>query len=163
MLAIHNQLFKYAIHILIWSVEYTSLIYSYIRLTVNRHIQQYRVRVMNINQSMASCGMYQRNAYVLLHARHHSQWTVNRAICVLFVIVSPLLMLGVLIYNHHRGLLQQTKHRVRYGPLYEHFKPKRYWYISSIPTRVCVWSTTRLGLGRNEPWIWYGECIGGHL
>jgi hypothetical protein len=37
-------------------------------------------------------------------------------------------MLGFLVYNQRKGRLIDAKHRVQYGPLYEHFKPDRYWY-----------------------------------
>jgi hypothetical protein len=36
---------------------------------------------------------------------------------VVFLVLAPLTMLGVLSFNHRRGLLSQVKHRIRYGML----------------------------------------------
>jgi hypothetical protein len=37
---------------------------------------------------------------------------------IIFLVLMPLTIVGVLFYNHRRGLLDQPKHRIRYGMLY---------------------------------------------
>lgn len=69
----------------------------------HRRIQLYRVRVMNINQLIRSCGIAV-TSFLPKQSHVYNPCAVygNRIICVLFVVVSPLVMLAALIYNHYR-------------------------------------------------------------
>lgn len=77
-------------------------------------------------------------------------------VCAVFVAISPLLVLAALVYNHRKGRLQDTKHTTRYGPLYAHYKPDRYYwsFVTIIRRVVLITLVAQLGYDRPLMFSW---------
>jgi hypothetical protein len=88
----------------------------------------YYIYIQSINYCTNGACMIMIIDYLIIIRTKNKTNNKNRFICIVFVALSPLVMLLILIYNQRKGRLIDDKHRIRYGPLYEHFKPNCYWY-----------------------------------